>query len=313
MTTTTKVLLAAFALFVGVLIVYYGIISPSGQPSPASATVTENDAQKPHVSDHADSPKAGGNSFLTDSVNQAVNTPHTNVRTDNSVDAGPLGSVAGDPLVLNADDRSTPDTRSLVADQARSTPPTANPSTRVSIDRNNIAGTPIDPAADSTPRNPPVRSAQSQTPGSSSTLSQAKTEYVVKSGDTLSSIAQDWFGEPRKWVLISRENPLADPNRLKIGQKLRLPSKDTPLEAAAKPMTAVEDSKSARSDSTATASAGGIHTVKAGDTLSSIARAAYGDESKWYVIFEANKSALHDDADALQIGMKLVIPKKQTS
>lgn len=51
------------------------------------------------------------------------------------------------------------------------------------------------------------------------------------------------------------------------------------------------------------------YTVKAGDTLSSIAARFYGDASKWRVIYEANRAQL-SDPNALKIGAVLKIPPK---
>lgn len=51
----------------------------------------------------------------------------------------------------------------------------------------------------------------------------------------------------------------------------------------------------------------GIHTVKAGDSLSKIAKSAYDDASKYMKIFEANKDQLKDP-NLIHPGQKLVIP-----
>lgn len=52
--------------------------------------------------------------------------------------------------------------------------------------------------------------------------SHAKT-YVVKAGDTLSSIAARLLGNYKRWTDIATLNGLRDPNALHVGQKLRLP------------------------------------------------------------------------------------------
>ncbi len=49
------------------------------------------------------------------------------------------------------------------------------------------------------------------------------------------------------------------------------------------------------------------YVVRAGDTLASIAREAYGDEAKYRVIFEANRDRLVS-ADELPVGLELRIP-----
>ena len=49
------------------------------------------------------------------------------------------------------------------------------------------------------------------------------------------------------------------------------------------------------------------YTVKSGDTLSKIARQAYGDADEYMRIFYANRDQL-SDPDRIQVGQKLVIP-----
>jgi nucleoid-associated protein YgaU len=49
------------------------------------------------------------------------------------------------------------------------------------------------------------------------------------------------------------------------------------------------------------------HTVKAGDTLSKLAREYYGDDKHHRRIFEANRDKL-DDPDDIKVGQELKIP-----
>lgn len=55
------------------------------------------------------------------------------------------------------------------------------------------------------------------------------------------------------------------------------------------------------------ATAGGSYTVKAGDSLSKIAKQVYGDASKWKVIHEANKAKI-PNPDLIHPGDQLTIP-----
>lgn len=52
---------------------------------------------------------------------------------------------------------------------------------------------------------------------------------------------------------------------------------------------------------------GRTYVVQKGDTLYSIARKLYGDQSKWKVIYNANRGQLKSP-DRLPVGAKLVIP-----
>lgn len=48
--------------------------------------------------------------------------------------------------------------------------------------------------------------------------------YTVKSGDTLSIIAEKKLGSASKWRLLADINNLSNPNNLRMGQKLQIPS-----------------------------------------------------------------------------------------
>jgi nucleoid-associated protein YgaU len=62
------------------------------------------------------------------------------------------------------------------------------------------------------------------------------------------------------------------------------------------------------SGSSGGATAGGTYTVKSGDSLSKIAKQAYGDASKWKLIHEANKAKI-PNPDLIHPGDQLTIPK----
>lgn len=117
------------------------------------------------------------------------------------------------------------------------------------------------------------------------------TEYTVKSGDTMSSISFEWFGTESRWDLIAKANPFVDPNRLRVGQVLRLPPRDAE-----------------RGDSEGVSGETSHYVVRSGDSLSRIAYQYYGHENKWRIIYDANRAVLGNDPDNLRVGMKLEIP-----
>ena len=49
-------------------------------------------------------------------------------------------------------------------------------------------------------------------------------EYIIQAGDSLSSIAQQFLGSSGKWRLIAEANHISNPDRIKVGQKLLIPS-----------------------------------------------------------------------------------------
>ena len=50
-------------------------------------------------------------------------------------------------------------------------------------------------------------------------------QYTVVSGDTLSGIAQQWYGDPNQWPRIfeANRNQISNPNLIFPGQVLRIP------------------------------------------------------------------------------------------
>jgi nucleoid-associated protein YgaU len=127
------------------------------------------------------------------------------------------------------------------------------------------------------------------------------TEYAIQSGDTLEGLAQRFLGDRSKWRLIADANPGLNPNALKVGQRIRVPSSGATT-AAPTPDAG---------GGTGGASGANTYTVLKGDTLIGISRKVYGNEADWRRILEANGALLHGDSAALKPGMKLAIPAKK--
>jgi len=155
---------------------------------------------------------------------------------------------------------------------------------------------PVTPAV-STPSPTPVRPASTA----------GNREHTVAKGETMSSIAANFYGDASKWTVISKANPLVDPEHMKIGMKLAIP----PAPAAPSVTVPKPAAPSAPAPATPLAPAGGsIHTVVAGDTLIGLSRRYYNNDIDWDAIFDANTRVLGEDPANLRVGMKLVIPKK---
>jgi len=77
-------------------------------------------------------------------------------------------------------------------------------------------------AADRIQLRPAAERARSKPAAAGSSASGGRT-YVVKRGDTLSSIAAKFYRDASKWRKIADANGIRDPKNLKIGQKLRIP------------------------------------------------------------------------------------------
>ncbi len=116
-------------------------------------------------------------------------------------------------------------------------------------------------------------------------------EYgIVRSGDTLRKLAKRHGTTPEA---LAKLNGIKNPSLIRAGQKLRLPEKSAPVEAAAAPHAAV--------------AASGTHTVKQGETLFGIAR-QYGLSTN-----TLQKSNPGVKASSLQIGQTLRIGGKTTA
>ncbi len=128
------------------------------------------------------------------------------------------------------------------------------------------------------------------------------TDYVVQENDSLWTIADFWFGDSSRWPEIADANPRVNPDRLRLGQRLRLPAK-TGVVALNRAATIAGDGPSSRD-----AGVDRFYTVRSGDTLTRIAVLEYRDTDKWRVIYEANRALIGWDPDRLKVGMRLRIP-----
>lgn len=120
--------------------------------------------------------------------------------------------------------------------------------------------------------------------------------YTVERGDTLSSIAQRFFGNADLWPQLHAANRSVigdNPRLIFAGQRLNL-SLNTPS-IVFKP---------------ATSPAPGSYTVQRGDTLSAIAQQVYGDANRWSAIYEANRGLLGDNPHLIFAGQNLTIPAR---
>lgn len=173
-----------------------------------------------------------------------------------------------------------------------STPPSADPLT-----------SPSNPSGPSIGGPRPLNPERPSIPASGSTAPAGEQFHVVASGDTMSGIAKRYLGKESAWNAIAKANPNVDPTAMKVGTRIRIPAGD----AAAS--SATGSSASAPSGTTTASASAAVHTVAAGDTLSSIARKHYGDGKHWERIYEANKSAIGSDPARLKVGQRLTLPK----
>lgn len=121
-------------------------------------------------------------------------------------------------------------------------------------------------------------------------------DHTVAAGETFDTIAAKYYGKRGMGNVIARANPFADPRRLKPGRVLKVPKDPGNIQG----IEVVPESAEER-----------IVVVRAGDTLSSISKAAFGTVNMADAIFDANRDTL-SSPDDLAVGQRLRLPKGPT-
>jgi len=127
--------------------------------------------------------------------------------------------------------------------------------------------------------------------------------YVVKPGDSLGSIAKKTKTSTKDIIKL---NNITNPNKIRVGQKLKLPGSAEVSAADATPVHGAKavHKKSAKAGgkSAPVVASGDVYVVKAGDTIGSIA-VAHKTTSK------AIKQLNGLSTDKLHVGQKVKLPK----
>lgn len=119
---------------------------------------------------------------------------------------------------------------------------------------------------------------------------------VARDGDTFEKIALREFGKRSLWTAIARANPLKDPERLRAGDRIKIPL--DPENPQGKPETAPELPPAPKIIE---------YTVQPGDTLSGIASKFYGSVRYVDFLFDANRDRL-SSPDALRLNQVIIVP-----
>jgi nucleoid-associated protein YgaU len=111
--------------------------------------------------------------------------------------------------------------------------------------------------------------------------------YVVRPGDTLAGIAQSELGDRGRWpeIFLLNRAVIRHPDRIFPGQTLVLPPAGPPTGPIPR-----------------------LYIVRAGDTLSGIARSQLGNANRWREIFALNREII-SNPDRIIPGQVLVLPE----
>ena len=153
-----------------------------------------------------------------------------------------------------------------------------------------------------------LRPVQARTPQQPVTLgtilAPGEKSHVVAAGDSMSSICARYYNDRSLVNALARHNGMSDPNVLKAGQPLRIPTKQT----LAPSVLAKNDSSVALRAVNTKPAAPKTYTIKDGDTLMSLASKLMGSAGKWEELYEYNKDVL-DDPDTMIVGTVIKVPQ----
>ncbi len=141
------------------------------------------------------------------------------------------------------------------------------------------------------------------------------TTHTVVEGETLWSIAEDYYNDGFAWTKIAEANSLSKPGNIEKGTQLTIPDAETKAlvsetttrtkEETSSVSTTVSEVKVDVANVTNAISANS-YTVSKGDSLWSIAVRAYGDGYKWTEIAKVNNLK---NPNVIFTGTPLILPR----
>jgi nucleoid-associated protein YgaU len=153
-------------------------------------------------------------------------------------------------------------------------------------------------------------------------------QYTVKSGDTLFTIAQQYYDNGYQYTELAKANNIADVNNISVGQTLQVPNlqiaqaqpqKTSPPQVSPNPsaspqMTTQQNTQLVQGGTGGSADqtewgekiTGTSYTVQSGDWLSKIAGRAYGDIYQYQKLAAANHIP---NPDVIEPGTVIQIPR----
>lgn len=111
--------------------------------------------------------------------------------------------------------------------------------------------------------------------------------HVVVSGDSLSSIAQTFYGDKEKWPILAAENNIGNPDIIHVGTPIRIPNLE---EQTSSTSTQVQNDSELENSAQTQEAQQQTHLVVAGDTLWELSQKYYGTGYLWFKIRDANQN-----------------------
>ncbi len=132
--------------------------------------------------------------------------------------------------------------------------------------------------------------------------------HVVVTGDSLSSIAQTFYGDKDKWPILAAENNIGNPDIIHVGTPIRIPNLE---EQTSSTSTEIQENSEQEISKTQDGENLITRTVITGDTLWEFSKEYYGTGYLWFKIRDANPNKvglLPNGRPLITPGTILVIP-----
>jgi len=132
--------------------------------------------------------------------------------------------------------------------------------------------------------------------------------HTIQPNETLATLAKQYYGDYKKFHLIAIYNGIEDATKVRVGQQIKVPVfEGVPIMAdPSKILTVSGKAPQAKPEEIITVKGFVVHTVKAEDTLSKLAKEYYGDLKKFDLIAKFNDMQV---SDSLQVGQEIKIPE----
>jgi nucleoid-associated protein YgaU len=286
------VLLAVLTVYVLVVPRHHNAISPNAVTLSVPPDATATDTSTPSVPTDTTDTKA------PDTSTAMAKNPGDGVNWERLLNGGGNDTDVAPPLMTTTTSPPTSGSGVVVA------PPAATGS-----GANSSPSTPPVTLADVTPpagpsTRPAAMMAVEPPLAVHTTVAAGSRQYTIKSGQTLSSIAGEVYGNSRFYVAILRANPGLNPNRLHPGDNITLPDASDVNPAASTAVTPPTER--------GTAATGKTYTVKSGDTLYAISKELFGTTRQADAIYDLNKQTIGANEARLTVGMILKLPEAAT-
>jgi len=132
--------------------------------------------------------------------------------------------------------------------------------------------------------------------------------HVLQPDESLSSLADKYYGDYRKFHLIAEFNEIEDATRVRVGQQIKIPVLEG-LPIIAEPEQIVTEGGQPAAklpESVITVKGYALHTIQPGDSLSKLAKEYYGDYKHYDLIAKFNGIV---DVTGIRVGQEIKIPE----